>query len=182
MTTMLLADLQKAQEAFYGMGTAFAFLASAVLLAVACVGVLAMTQVVAPNVTQRAAEALKSRSLLSFLAGLPFLGLFLLFALIGKKAPAIGALGVLAIGVFALVGLAAASEDIGRRLLWASGREGSRTTHLAVGWGIFFVSACVPIVGWFVVLPYVALSGLGSIVVGAFGRSTSWVAPEGRTP
>lgn len=167
MMMTMLADLQKAQEAFYGMGTVFAFLASGVVLAVACIGVLAMTQVIAPNVTQRAAEALKSRSLLSFLAGLPFVGLFLLFALIGRKAPAIGALGVLALAIFFLVGLAAASEDIGRRLFWASGNEGSRTTHLAVGWSVFFVSACVPIVGWFVILPYVALSGLGSILVGA---------------
>ncbi|MBI2901741.1 MAG: hypothetical protein HYY17_16270 [Planctomycetes bacterium] len=168
MNALMLADLAKAQEGFYGAGAFFFLLASAALAAAAVGGVLAMTLVVTPSVTQRCAEALRARSLLCFVAGLPFVGLFVVFAAVGKKLPAVGALGVLALAVFAFVGLAAASEDVGRRLFWACGREGSRAAHLLAGWTLFFLSACVPFVGWFVILPYVLLSGLGSILVGAF--------------
>lgn len=160
--------LEETQHAFYGMGTFLFFVVACAISAAAFAGVLAMSLVVAPNVTQRCSEALRSRNFVSFLAGLPFLGLFVLFAAIGQKAQAVGAIGVVALGVFAIVGLAAASEDIGRRLFWACGREGSRLSHLFAGWAVFFLSACLPIVGWFVILPYVALSGIGSILVQAF--------------
>lgn len=167
MNTML-ADLARAQEAFYGSGTLL-FLAVTALIGVAAVaGVLAMTLVVAPNVTQRCAEALRHHNFLSFLAGLPFVGLFTVFAVVGKRFPTIGGLGILAVGLFALVGLAAASEDIGRRLFWNSGREGNRAAHLLAGWPVLFLAMCVPFVGWFLVLPYFTLAGLGSLLVGAF--------------
>jgi hypothetical protein len=60
----------------------------------------------------------------------------------------------------------AAAEDIGRRLFWACGKEGSRASHLASGWLVFAFGACFPVLGWFVILPYVSLSGLGSVVMG----------------
>ena len=90
----MLADLQHAQESFYGAGALFFFLASAAVAAAALGGVLAMTLVVPPNVTQRCSEALKRRNFFSFLAGLPFLGLFVVFGVVGKKVPAVGGLGV----------------------------------------------------------------------------------------
>lgn len=173
----MLADIHQAQEAFYGMGTLLFFMIAVVVAAAAFLGVLWMVMAVAPGLTQRSAEALGRRNFVSFLAGLPFFGLLILFGLLGKVAPAAGGLGVLALSVFFLVGLAAASEDIGRRLFWACGREGSRASHLAAGWALFFCAAWLPFVGWFVVLPYFAFAGLGSIVV---GMVSSRKAPDSR--
>ena len=45
--------------------------------------------------------------------------------------------------------------------------------HLASGWLVFAFGACFPVLGWFVILPYVTLSGLGSVVVGAFPARAS---------
>ena len=61
-----------------------------------------------------------------------------------------------------------ASRSRGRRLFWACGKEGSRASHLASGWLVFSFGDLFPVLGWFVILPYVSLSGLGSVVVGAF--------------
>jgi hypothetical protein len=72
----------------------------------------------------------------------------------------------LVFGVLLILALAAAAEDIGRRLYWACGKEGSRASHLASGWLVFAFGACFPVLGWFVILPYVSLSGLGSVLVG----------------
>ncbi len=173
MNALMLADLQKSQEAFYGCGALLFLVAAAMAVAAAFGGVLAMAMVVAPNLTHRSTEALRHRNLLSFLAGLPFLGLLVVFGVLGKKFPVVGGLGVLALGVFALVGLAASSEDIGRRLYWACGREGSRLTHLFAGWAVLIPAACLPFVGWFVVAPYVVVSGLGSLLVGAIRRESA---------
>ena len=69
------------------------------------------------------------------------------------------------------------SVDIGRRLLWASGREGTRATHLAAGWLVFVFGASFPILGWCLILPYVTLSGIGSLAVGLF-RSPAAKGPD----
>ncbi len=156
-------DLQKM---FMGMG----FLASAFIVGaagiVSLLGILYMTMVVAPNATQRLSGALRERNVLSFFAGIPVLGFFTVTGAVTKHHPALEALNGVTFGVVLILSFAAAAEDIGRRLYWACGKEGSRASHLASGWLVFAFGALFPILGWFVILPWVSLSGMGSVLVG----------------
>lgn len=162
--------LEESQKAFYGTGfVAFAAILGVIAI-VSFLGILYMAMVVAPNVTQRFSGALRERNFRSFFVGLPVSLGFSLLGLLCHNAPILVAITALLYGVMAVLGLAAASEDIGRRLFWACGKEGTRASHLAGGWLVFAFASCVPVLGWFVILPYVTLSGLGSVVVGAFSR------------
>lgn len=162
--------LEESQKAFYGTG----FVAFAAILGVASIfsylGILYMAMVVAPNVTQRFSGALRERNVRSFFVGLPVTGGFLLLAALFQQAPILMAVTALLGGATAVLGLAAASEDVGRRLYWACGKEGTRASHLASGWLVLAFASCVPVLGWFVIFPYVFLSGVGSVVVGSFSR------------
>jgi hypothetical protein len=133
---------------------------------VSFLGILYMTMVVAPNATQRFSVALRERNVASFFAGVPILGFFGVTTAILQKAQILVAINLLVFGVIAILAYASAAEDIGRRLFWACGKEGSRASHLASGWLVFAFASCFPVIGWFVILPYVTLSGLGSVVVG----------------
>jgi hypothetical protein len=161
--------LQQAQYAFYGVGWATFTIVGLVTLIASLIGILSMTLVVAPNATQRFSAALRERNVASFFAGIPIAGLFGLTTLVVHKAPALVAVNFLVFGVVLLLALAAASEDIGRRLFWACGKEGSRASHLAAGWMVFALGALFPVIGQVLILPYVTLSGLGSIAVSFFG-------------
>jgi hypothetical protein len=156
-------DLQKM---FMGMG----FLASAFIVGaagiVSILGILYMTMVVAPNATQRLSAALRERNVLSFFAGIPVVGLFGVTGGILHRSPVLSALNAVTFGVVLILAFAAAAEDIGRRLYWACGKEGSRASHLASGWLVFAFGALFPVLGWFIILPWVSLSGLGSVLVG----------------
>ena len=48
----------------------------------------------------------------------------------------------------------------------ARSRRLARASHLASGWLVFAFGALFPVLGWFVILPWVSLSGLGSVLVG----------------
>jgi hypothetical protein len=157
---------EELQKLFMGTG----FLASAFVVGaagiVSLLGILYMTMVVAPNATQRLSGALRERNILSFFAGIPVVGFFGITGAITHRSPALSALNGVAFGVVLILAFAAAAEDIGRRLYWACGKEGSRASHLASGWIVFAFGACFPVIGWFVILPWVSLSGLGSVLVG----------------
>ena len=136
-------------------------------LVVALLGMLFMTMVVAPGLTQRFSTTLRERNAKSFFMGIPvILGLGTLTALGAAVNPGLGAVALMGSVVTLLVGLAAAAEDVGRRLYWTCGKEGSRASHLAAGWLIVATGMLFPIVGWFLILPWVVSSGLGSIVLG----------------
>lgn len=160
---------QDLQNMFMGTG----FLAASFIVGaagiVSLLGILYMTMVVAPNATQRLSGALRERNVLSFFAGIPVLGLFGATTAIFHNSQLLEAVNFVAFGVLLILAFAAAAEDIGRRLYWACGKEGSRASHLASGWLVFAFGACFPVLGWFVILPYVSLSGLGSVVVGMLG-------------
>jgi hypothetical protein len=98
---------------------------------VSLLGILCMTLVVAPNATQRISCALRERNILSFFAGVPIMGFFGLTTAIVHKSQALVAVNFLILGVVMILAYAAAAEDIGRRLFWACGKEGSRVSHLA---------------------------------------------------
>jgi len=165
---------EQAQIFFHSMGgLAASFIVGAAGI-VSLLGILFMTMVVAPNATQRSSVALRERNIASFFAGIPVLGIFGLTTALVHKAQVLVAINLLVFGVILIVSLAAAAEDIGRRLYWACGKEGTRASHLASGWLVFAFAASVPVLGWFVILPYVSLSGLGSVVMGMLpGRKSA---------
>jgi hypothetical protein len=158
------------QQAFYGV----IFLVFAGVLGVALIvsllGILSMTLVVAPNATQRFTSSLRERNIRSFFAGLPVAGGFGLAGAVVHRNPGLFAIVGLAFGVALVLAYAAAAEDIGRRLFWSCGKDGSRASHLAVGWLVFAFGSLFPVLGWFLIFPYVSVSGLGSLLLGAFAR------------
>jgi hypothetical protein len=159
---------EEMQNLFMSMGALAASYAVGFAGIVSLLGILYMTMVVAPNATTRLSGALRERNVLSFFAGIPVLGFFGLTTAIAQKVHhLLVAANLLVFSVILILAFAAAAEDIGRRLFWACGKEGSRASHLASGWLVFALGACFPVLGWFVILPYVSLSGLGSVVVGA---------------
>jgi hypothetical protein len=159
---------QDVQNLFMSMGAVAASYVVGFAGIISLLGILYMTLVVAPNATQRLSSALRDRNVLSFFAGIPVVGFFGATTMIFHKAHLLAAANLLVFAVLLILAYAAAAEDIGRRLFWACGKEGSRASHLASGWLVFAFGACFPVLGWFVILPYVSLSGLGSVVVGAF--------------
>lgn len=172
MTLAMAAIEGDPQQAFYGV----IFLAFAgalgVALIVSLLGILYMTLVVAPTATQRFTAALRERNLRSFFVGLPVAGVYAAAGAVVHKSPALFSIVALAFGVSLVLACAAAAEDIGRRLFWSCGKEGSRASHLAAGWLVFAFGSLFPVLGWFLIFPYVSLAGLGSLVLGTFaGRA-----------
>ena len=160
------SNVQNVQAMFFNVATLAASFVVGTGAIVSLLGILYMTMVVAPNATQRISGALRERNIASFFAGIPVLGLFGLTTAIVHKSQALVAVNGLVFGVVLILAFAAAAEDIGRRLYWACGKEGSRASHLASGWLVFAFGASFPVLGWFLILPYVSLSGLGSVVMG----------------
>jgi hypothetical protein len=169
---------QELQNMFMGTG----FLAASFIVGaagiVSLLGILYMTMVIAPNATTRLSGALRERNILSFFAGIPVVGLFGATTAIFHRSQVLEAVNFLVFGVILILAFAAAAEDIGRRLYWACGKEGSRASHLASGWLVFAFGACFPVLGWFVILPYVSLSGLGSVLVGMLPARRAATEPK----
>jgi hypothetical protein len=158
-------NLLQAQTGFFGLG----FVVIASLAATAVLGGLfLMTMVVAPDLTARCSGALRHRNLTSFATGGAILIAMLLAGAVCKALPILAIPWVIVATVLYLVGVTAASEDVGRRLFWACGRDGNRALHVISGWTVCALACCVPVVGWFVVAPYLVLSGAGSLIVGFF--------------
>ena len=138
-----------------------------------------LAMVIAPDMTSRSSGALRRHNFVSFAVGAA-IGLAMIAAGAVCKAIPILALPWIAIAsTLGGVGLTAASEDLGRRLFWTCGREGNRATHILSGWSVMALASCLPVLGWFVIAPYLVFSGIGSVAVGLFtGRGE----PSGRPP
>lgn len=169
MATLSLYAIHDIERAYFQSGSIFFAVALGVVSIGSLLGILFMTLAIAPNVTQRLTTALRERNVLSFFAGIPVLAGFGGVAAIGNG-HGLTKLTAVVFGVVLLLGFAAAAEDIGRRIYWACGKEGSRAAHLSSGWLVFAFGALFPVIGWFIILPWVSLSGLGAIVVGMFSR------------
>ena len=180
MSPMLLASMDghKYQEAFCAMGALASTFAVGAAGIVMLLGILFMTIVIAPNATQRFSGALRERNILSFFAGLGTTVVMLVLLGLTHQAPPVTALLSTLFGAILIPALAAGAEDIGRRLYWACGKEGTRASHLASGWLVFAFGSMFPVIGWFVIFPYVTVSGLGSLVVGTLSRRQPAASPS----
>lgn len=177
-TQPLSEELQKAAAAFLGAGSLASLAVAVFLLAAAALGVLYVIQATAPGITARSGSALRERNALSFVLGIPVFVAFLVLLSIAERIPEGLRLALLLFIVASvLLGWATASEDLGRRLFLVSSREGSRASHLAAGWLVLCFGSLFPVLGWFVVLPYLTLSGLGSLLAATLRRSGNATAP-----
>jgi len=177
--------LEDPELVFYKAGGAFFTAGTVALVAAASVaallGLLLVSLATAPRVTSICSTALREHPLISSVAGIPLLALFALVGAIGQRVPPIGFAGAMAFLALSTVGLGAVSEEIGRRLYWICGREGSRAAHVVSGWLTLVGAVCIPLLGWFVVLPIALSSGLGSLPVALFTPAGRRVA-AGREP
>jgi RNA polymerase sigma-70 factor (ECF subfamily) len=130
-----------------------------------------VTLAVAPNVTHRSSTALREHNFKSLLVGTGVTAIFLALLAVVHQVPPLAFLTLVAYGSILIPAYVASSEEIGRRIYSASGKEGSRAVHLAVGWLVFAFGSLFPVIGWFVILPYVTLSGVGSLLVGAKAKT-----------
>ncbi len=127
-----------------------------------------LAMVIAPDLTSRSSGALRRRNFVSFAVGAG-IALAMIAGGVACKAVPILAIPWIAIAAsLAGIGLTSASEDLGRRIFWTCGREGNRATHILSGWSVMALASCVPVLGWFVIGPYLIFSGFGSVVVGLF--------------
>lgn len=168
--------------AFHQAGAAF-FMTGFILFSAAgsaalLLGLLVLLQSAAPDLVGRAATGLRERPYVSLGVGAVAFAGFLGLAALGNTVPPARAFAVAAFGGLSLFGLAATAENLGRRIAWNAGREGSRASNLAVGWLVFFAAACVPYVGWLLVLPWGLLSGIGALFLGLGRPNPSPAAPE----
>ncbi|HEY1014590.1 MAG TPA: hypothetical protein VGE07_17910 [Herpetosiphonaceae bacterium] len=119
------------------------------------------------------AGALPGRALLVGLINVAFFGA--LGAVLGGIAEAggrwgFGVLGLLAWGLLAaaaILGLAAVAKFVGGRLAPASTPQ----AQAAVGAVALCLACLTPYVGWYGLLPYVALLGVGSLVISLFAAT-----------
>ena len=176
LTSTATTQLEESAIWFFGVAGAAVML---VLAAAGILGLLYFILILAPQATQRCGRTLADRNFASFLTGIPLvLVAAVVTVMLAQTGPFLGALSLVGASLVILFGATAASEDLGRRLYFVSGKLGNRSQHLLVGWIIFVLASSLPLVGWFVILPYVLSSGVGSIVLSALRRTP----PEAARP
>jgi hypothetical protein len=147
----------------------------AILVAISLVAFFAVLYLFFPQRIDKTRLVLESAPGRSFLVGLVNFGFFAALALaffaLGNWAGVelLGLVGLLLLivpGVGAIFGLAGVVEFVSDRL--APGVSGVRRT----AWGTLTLAlACaLPFVGWFGLLPYVSLLGLGALITGLVRR------------
>jgi len=173
MSTLALASLSepKIEAAFLSLGALASGFAVLAAMSISLLGILYMTIAIAPHATQKFSGALREHNIKSFFAGLGSAVVMLAVLAVTHRAQGLKILLMTLFGAALIPAFAAGAEDIGRRLFWASGKEGSRASHLASGWLVFAFGSIFPVIGWFLIFPYVTLSGLGSIVVGGLSST-----------
>ncbi|HEX9675096.1 MAG TPA: hypothetical protein VGA07_03895 [Anaerolineales bacterium] len=139
---------------------------------------LSLVTVLFPRIAgaaQRSAAAMPGRSLLLGVVNLLFFtALVVVLTAAGERASSrSGVLEVLALapalvlGSGLTLGLAAMSALIGDRLVSQRGP----ISQAVVGAAALVLAGLTPFLGWFLFFPYIALVGLGGVVIGLFSRA-----------
>lgn len=131
---------------------------------------LLLTVALMPNLSGRASITYGTRHLVCFLLGIGVTVVALLLFGISHAIPGVAVIVLALLAPLSLLALASVSENLGRRLCVLGGREGSRPVHLLLGWLVLASAMLVPFLGWFVILPYALVSGMGSVLLGVFAR------------
>lgn len=87
---------------------------------------------------------------------------------IGSVPQAIGAVMSLLLLFFGFVGLAVVARLVGKRLVTLYEREESPLVQTVAGSLILSFSIAFPLLGWFIILPFSLITGLGAVIIALF--------------
>jgi hypothetical protein len=172
-TTQAAASPQPGKAVQQGIAS-ISFVVLALVLVAIGVCVLIVVQLVFPGLTSCGVQALERGVFRSFLLGLATLVAIVLLALLVSllSKPLGGLLLVVLCVVLGLIAFAMVSEVLGRRISARSGADRGPAGQLAVGWLVFVGASFAPILGWFVIFPFLTLAGIGAIVQTLWSRKT----------
>ena len=150
-----------------------------ILLAVAIgMSLLVVVQLVLPGLTSCGVRALAKGLFRSFVLGLAVLaGVIFVVFLISRVSPPIA--GLLALVLLALLGLtsfAVVSQDLGRRITGGAQSTRGPGGQLAIGWLVFVGASLAPVLGWFLIFPFLTIAGIGGVV------QTIWTRKAAQPP
>jgi hypothetical protein len=137
------------------------------LLAVAVgLSLLIVVQLLFPGLTTCGTEALRKGLFRSFLLGLAVLVVLVAIVYAASLAakPVGGLLAVVLMIFLALLTFPMVSQDMGRRIFARSDASRGPAAQLAVGWLVFVGAGITPILGWFIIFPFLTLAGIGALV------------------
>lgn len=125
------------------------------------------------GMSDRATARLNRGGCVPFIVGI---GILLFFGLpsaillsIGSVPQAIGAVMSLFLLFFGFVGLAVVARLAGQRLTAMYDRDDSPLAQTVAGSLILSFSIAFPLLGWFIILPFSLITGLGALVLVFFG-------------
>lgn len=130
--------------------------------------------------TRRAVEGMTGRALLVGLVNALFFGALglVVFSAAGETgSQALNALGVLILALLVVglsFGLAGVAQVLGERLV----PNASTMAQNACGSATLSLACALPFIGWFGLLPYVGLLGLGAFILSLFSHRKKSVPPE----
>ncbi len=169
-------DWHEAIEALKQGSGAVAFFLALIFLCATGWGFLAFVLAVSPNLTERVVKALHASRLKCFLIGAG--GFVFLASLVAVSHNKLAVVVLPVLLVATAWGLCGVSEDVGRRAWMLTTRDPGRFARLSLGWPVFFFASWMPVVGWFVVFPIFAFSGLGAFFIALFSGGAAKVQPR----
>ena len=135
---------------------------------VTILALLILATILCPRFTERVSDELKMRHLKCFLLGLVNVVFLIILVAVSRGILVIIVGPVLFILI--ILGWVGIADDLGRRMLRLINKEGNRLTRITFGWLVLFFSSIVPVVGWFIIFPYLTLSGCGAFVIALVGK------------
>lgn len=154
-----------------------------IALEVALVALLALCDAMLPGALARTRRTLVAQPGWSFVVGLVNVTFFGVVAAALLAPGGVIALigGTIATALLALIaiGLAAAARIVGERL---RPEATDPLRQLLTGGAALVLAASVPLVGWFVVLPFAGLAGFGAFLIGLVQRRAAPAAPPVAPP
>jgi hypothetical protein len=150
-----------------------------VVFGIGVVALLLLCDAMLPGLLARTRQTLVAMPWRSFLVGLvngAFFGLLsaALLAPGGGIALIGGTFATILLALVA-VGLAAAARIVGERLRPAAADP---VRQFVLGAGVLTLASAVPLVGWFVVLPFAGLAGLGALLIAIVQRRPAAAMPS----
>ncbi len=124
--------------------------------------------------TERAVERLEYSAIVPFFVGLIpviFIGAPAAFLLsIGSVAQFCGSVAYLALFLWAFTGMGVISRLVGKRISDFSGRTPDPFLESLIGAFVLAFAIAFPLVGWFIILPFSLIIGMGATLMAVVGR------------
>ena len=157
-----------------GIGDSITLVSCLAGLMMALPGFLIFLNLVFARTTQRTANRLSKGAITPFFVGLvpviviggPAVGMISL----GSVFQLLGTLTILALVMWGFTGLAALARLLGIRLAEMGGHQDQPLVEMIVGAFVLSFALAFPLVGWFLLLPFGLIFGIGASVLSRFSR------------